>query len=130
VDYMNKHFPMATRRQNKNVRCLHGNNIETFLIRYLQIFIFFQIKKPFVICQPNIQVKKSKISLRKNPDLPPSRHQLRSIIMVLKISNTIFWYIITILIFSQKVKSLLELLLVVCQSFHENPWLFDSIFFK
>jgi hypothetical protein len=27
-------------------------------MRYLQISIFFQIKKPFVIHQPNIQVEK------------------------------------------------------------------------
>ncbi len=43
----------------QNILCLHGNNIETFLMRHLQIFIFFQIKKPFEICQLNIQVKKT-----------------------------------------------------------------------
>jgi hypothetical protein len=38
--------------------------IERFLMRYLRIYIFFQIKKPFVIRQPNIQVEKSEISLK------------------------------------------------------------------
>jgi len=56
VDYVNRHF---------QVYCLHCGDIETFLMRYLQISIFFQIKKPFVIHQPNIQVEKSEISLTK-----------------------------------------------------------------
>jgi hypothetical protein len=71
VDYVKWHFPMATRRQNKNVHCLHGKNIETFLMKYLRNFIFFQIKKPFEICQPNIQVKKAKFHSQRNPNLPP-----------------------------------------------------------
>jgi hypothetical protein len=96
--------------------------------------------------------QKKKILTQKKPwptPTPPprvSRHWLGLIIMVLKKSNTqfeymtmiikksntIFWYIITILIFSQKVKTLPEILLVVCrkQSFHENPWLFDSNVFQ
>jgi hypothetical protein len=59
MDYVNRHFQATARRRNKNIHCLHGGkNIETFLMRYLQVSIFFQIKKPFVIRQPNIQVKK------------------------------------------------------------------------
>jgi hypothetical protein len=48
-------------RQNKNVHYLHGDNIKTFFTKYLQFFVFLQIKKPFVIRQPNIQVKKRRI---------------------------------------------------------------------
>jgi hypothetical protein len=81
VDYVKSHFPMATKRRNKNIRCLHGN-IETFLMRYLRIFIFFQIKKPYEICQPNIQVKKANFHSKKNPDLPPPPKGIRPLIRV------------------------------------------------
>jgi hypothetical protein len=62
-------FPSAVGRQNKSVHYLHGDNIETFFTKYLQIFIFLQIKKPFVIRQPNIQVEKGKFSLPKEKTL-------------------------------------------------------------
>jgi hypothetical protein len=42
-------FPGQWGRRNKNIHYLYGNNIETFFMKYLQIFIFLQIKKPFVI---------------------------------------------------------------------------------
>jgi hypothetical protein len=65
VDYVNRHFQATAGRRNKNIHCLHGGDIETFLMRYLQVSIFFQIKKPFVIGQPNIEVEKSEISFKK-----------------------------------------------------------------
>jgi hypothetical protein len=50
-------------------------------MRYLRIFIFFQIKKPFEICQPSIQVKKAKFHSKKKkpqptpPPPPPQGYQ-------------------------------------------------------
>jgi hypothetical protein len=48
-----------------NVCCVHNGEIETFYLRYLQIYIYFQIKKPFVIHQPSILAKKREFPLKR-----------------------------------------------------------------
>jgi biopolymer transport protein ExbD len=45
-------------------------------MRYLRIFIFFQIKKPFVIRQPNIQVEKAKFRSKQNTAQKPRTYSI------------------------------------------------------
>jgi hypothetical protein len=63
---VNRHFQVTARRQNKSIFCLHGGDIESILMRYLQVSVFFQIKK--ALCDSPGQYsgrKKAKISFPK-----------------------------------------------------------------